>query len=170
MSPGALAIAAGVALAVYATFVLVLVLAGRREQARAAARFFPDCAVLFRRLLGDGRVPRRWKVALAALAVYLASPIDLVPDFIPVAGQLDDAILVALVLGGLVRSAGTVPLREHWPGPPGSLRALLRLAGHESRPERPSEVSRDHRDPGRLSGSSVRSSASMKRGSSSTSP
>jgi uncharacterized membrane protein YkvA (DUF1232 family) len=66
---------------------------------------------------------------LALLAGYLALPFDLVPDFIPVAGQLDDAILVGLVLRSLVRAAGPDLVREHWPGPEESLRAVLRLAG-----------------------------------------
>ena len=55
-------------------------------------------------------------------------PFDLVPDFIPVAGQLDDAIIVALVLRAVVRSGGPDLLREHWPGPAASLTVLMRLA------------------------------------------
>jgi uncharacterized membrane protein YkvA (DUF1232 family) len=116
-------------LVLYAGLVLALYLAGRRGSARALAGFVPDCAVLFKRLVADERVPRSRKLALAALAAYLASPIDLVPDFIPVAGQLDDAILVAVVLRSLVRGAGPELIREHWPGPEESLRAVLRLAG-----------------------------------------
>ena len=118
-----------VAVALYALLVLALYLGGRRGQARALAGFVPDCAVLFKRLLGDPRVPRGRKLLLGALALYLAMPIDLVPDFIPVAGQLDDAILVGLALRSLVRSAGPDLIREHWPGPEESLRAVLRLAG-----------------------------------------
>ena len=117
------------ALAVYAGFLLVLVLAGRREEARVFARFIPDCLVLFRRLIGDERVPRGKKLLLAFVLAYLAFPLDLVPDFIPVAGQLDDAIVVALVLRSVLRSGGPGLVREHWPGPPQSLNALLRLAG-----------------------------------------
>jgi uncharacterized membrane protein YkvA (DUF1232 family) len=66
---------------------------------------------------------------LLALAGYLALPFDLVPDFIPVAGQLDDALVAALVLRRLVRSAGPGVVREHWPGPPRSLDLVLRVAG-----------------------------------------
>ena len=124
-----LLIPAGVAVALYAAFVAALALAGRRSYARALARFVPDCAVLFKRLLGDPRVPRGRKLALGLLAGYLASPIDLVPDFIPIAGQLDDAILVAVVLRGLVRTAGSRVVREHWPGPQESLLVVLTLAG-----------------------------------------
>jgi uncharacterized membrane protein YkvA (DUF1232 family) len=121
--------AALIALAVYAAFVVALVAAGRRGEARAVARFVPDCARLFKRLLGDRRIARRHKLPLALLAAYLLSPIDLIPDFIPVAGQLDDAILVAVALRYVARSAGPDVIREHWPGPDESLRAVLRLAG-----------------------------------------
>ena len=124
-----LLIAVGIVLALYALLVLALYVSGRRGPARALARFVPDCAVLFKRLVTDDRVPRSRKLVLGLLAAYLAMPIDLVPDFIPVAGQLDDAILVALALRSLVRSAGPELIREHWPGPEESLRAVLRLAG-----------------------------------------
>jgi uncharacterized membrane protein YkvA (DUF1232 family) len=86
----------GAFLLVYAALVLALVIAGRQERARALAGFIPDCIVLCGRLLRDPRVPRRKKALLVALAGYLALPFDVVPDFIPVAGQLDDAIIVAL--------------------------------------------------------------------------
>ena len=80
---------AGVAvtLLVYGAFIAALVAAGRREDARALAGFVPDCVVLFRRLLADARVPRSRKLVLWGLIAYLALPIDVVPDFIPVAGQ-----------------------------------------------------------------------------------
>jgi uncharacterized membrane protein YkvA (DUF1232 family) len=107
--------------------VLGLLLAGRREDARALASFVPDCLILVRRLLGDPRVPRRRKVALWLVLGYLASPLDLVPDVIPVAGQLDDALLLALVLRGVLRSAGSGALDEHWPGPPRGRDLLRRL-------------------------------------------
>jgi uncharacterized membrane protein YkvA (DUF1232 family) len=116
------------ALALYAAAVALLILAGRRADARALAGFVPDCARLFKRLAGDPRVPRRHKAALVLAAGYLAMPIDLVPDFIPVAGQLDDAILVALVLRSLVRAAGPEVVSTHWPGPASSLSVVLRLA------------------------------------------
>ena len=116
-------------LLLYAAFVLALVVAGRRESARALAGFIPDCVILCSRLLRDPRVPRRKKVLLVALAGYLAMPFDLVPDFIPVAGQLDDAMLLAVALRRLVRGAGPGIVSEHWPGPPESLGVVLRLAG-----------------------------------------
>ena len=122
-------IALGVVLAVYALLVLALVLAGRHADARALARFIPDCVVLFRRLLGDPSVARARKLALVLVVAYLTMPFDLVPDFIPVAGQLDDALVVALALRGLVRGAGPELVRRHWPGPEESLNVLLRLSG-----------------------------------------
>ena len=101
------------AAALYAAFVLALVVAGRRDAARAVAGFIPDCIALVRRLLADPEVPRRHKLLLLALIAYLLCPIDLVPDFIPVAGQLDDAILVVVVLRVVLR--GT-PIRSAlWP-------------------------------------------------------
>ena len=118
-----------VVIVVYAALVAALVLGSRQWDIRMIARLVPHCAVLFKRLLGDPRVPRQWKVASVLALVYLAMPFDLVPDFIPVAGQLDDAILVALVLRGLLRSAGPRLLREHWPGPTALLVPLERLAG-----------------------------------------
>jgi uncharacterized membrane protein YkvA (DUF1232 family) len=114
-----------IVVAVYAVAVAALALAGRRGDAAAVARFVPDCVVLAKRLLGDSRVPRRSKVALVFALGYLVCPIDLVPDFIPVAGQLDDAVVVALVLRHLVRAAGPEIVRDHWPGSQRSLQVVL---------------------------------------------
>ena len=88
----------------------------------------PDCAVLFKRLLGDPRVPRRAKAALAFAVPYLASPIDLIPDFIPVLGQFDDALVVIAVLGYVARRAGRDVVAELWPGSEAGLRVVLKLA------------------------------------------
>jgi uncharacterized membrane protein YkvA (DUF1232 family) len=123
-----IAVGLGATLLVYGAFVLALLVAGRRSDARALAGFIPDCIVLFRRLLADGRIPRSRKALIFGSIAYLAMPFDLVPDFIPVAGQLDDAILVALVLRIVVRAGGPKPVSEHWPGPASSRDAILRLA------------------------------------------
>jgi uncharacterized membrane protein YkvA (DUF1232 family) len=88
----------------------------------------PDCAVLFKRLLKDPRVPRRAKATLALVIPYLVMPFDLIPDFIPVLGQLDDALLVAAVFGYVARSAGREVVEELWPGSERGLRVVLALA------------------------------------------
>jgi uncharacterized membrane protein YkvA (DUF1232 family) len=106
----------------------VLLALGHKNDAREVAAFVPDCLVLFKRLLGDRRVPRRAKLALALLAAYLAMPFDLVPDFIPVAGQLDDALLVAVTIAYVVRRAGRDVVEELWPGSERALRIVLALA------------------------------------------
>ena len=113
---------------VYGIFVAGLALAGRSAAALAVVGFVPDCIVLFQRLLGDSRMPRRYKVIVVALLGYLAFPIDVVPDFIPVAGQLDDVVVVALTLRAILRGAGLEMIEEHWPGPPSSLSLILKLA------------------------------------------
>jgi uncharacterized membrane protein YkvA (DUF1232 family) len=121
-------VALAACVALYAALLLVLIASGRRRSVLEVAAFVPDCAVLFSRLLRDQRVPRRHKLLLAALVGYLALPFDLVPDMIPVAGQLDDAIVVALVLRRIVRADREL-LAEHWPGSPAGLRLLQRLGG-----------------------------------------
>jgi uncharacterized membrane protein YkvA (DUF1232 family) len=125
-------LAVGVTLVVYAGLLVALLVVGRKEDARTWARFLPDCAILFSRLLRDGRVPRRHKLLLMLLIAYLSMPFDLVPDFIPVVGALDDAVIVALVLRIVLRAGAPELVREHWPGPEPSLLLMLRLAGAES--------------------------------------
>ena len=127
--PSELLIATGAVVLLYAGFVVALLLLGRRDDARAWAGFVPDCLVLFKRLISDDRVSRGRKALLVAVVGYLALPFDLVPDFIPVAGQLDDAIIVALALRILLRGSGHALATEHWPGPQRSLAVILRLAG-----------------------------------------
>ena len=117
-----------VALSVYVVFVLALLILGRKTDARAWARFVPDCVILFTRLVRDERVPRRHKLLLGALVLYLSMPFDLIPDFIPVVGALDDVIIVAIVIRTVFRSAGPDLIREQWPGPLLSLDVMLRLA------------------------------------------
>ncbi|MCB2175673.1 MAG: DUF1232 domain-containing protein [Actinomycetales bacterium] len=94
----------------------------------AAARLVPDLVRLVRRLAADPTLPRGVRVRLWLLLAYLVSPIDLVPDFVPVLGWADDLVLVALVLRSVLRTAGTEAVTRHWPGTDDGLRAVLALA------------------------------------------
>jgi uncharacterized membrane protein YkvA (DUF1232 family) len=113
----------------YLLFIGALLLAGRDAQAAAWARLVPDAVGLFSRLVRDPRVPLSAKLLLGFGLVYLVSPIDLVPDFIPVVGVLDDTVVVALVLRYVLRAAGPELVATHWRGPRQTLRLVLRLAG-----------------------------------------
>ena len=98
-----------------------------RDAIRELALFVPNLARLFAGLVRDARVPVRAKIVLGATAVYLASPIDLIPDFIPVLGSLDDAVIAAFALRYVVRTTPAGLVAEHWPGDPATLARLLRL-------------------------------------------
>ncbi|MPZ86242.1 MAG: DUF1232 domain-containing protein [Actinophytocola sp.] len=120
----ALLIAAGVVIASW----LVLIALARRLPpgvARDLARFLPDCVTTARRLRRDPRVPRRAKIAVAAAAVWVLSPIDLIPEFLPVIGPLDDIVVVALVLRYAARTVPREVLLEAWPGNPDLLQRLI---------------------------------------------
>jgi uncharacterized membrane protein YkvA (DUF1232 family) len=125
---GLLLIAGGL----YVVAVASLIAAGRREDARALARFIPDCLVLVSRLARDKRISRPRRAVLWLVLAYLALPIDLVPDFLPGIGQLDDAVLLGLALRLVVHAGGTDLVRNAWPGPEASLTIVLRAAGLES--------------------------------------
>ena len=84
---------------------------------------------LVRRLAADRSLPRGVRIRLWALLVYLLSPIDLVPDFVPVLGYADDVVVVAVALRSVVRRAGAEALDRHWPGQPAGLDVVRRLAG-----------------------------------------
>jgi uncharacterized membrane protein YkvA (DUF1232 family) len=96
---------------------------------REALRLLPDVVRLLRRLTADPQLPRGVRVRLVLLLGYLLLPIDLVPDFIPVLGYADDAIVVALALRSVVRRAGPDALARHWPGTAEGLAVVHRLAG-----------------------------------------
>ena len=85
---------------------------------KGAVLLLPRLARLLYRLMRDPRVPGTEKALVAAVLAYVATPIDIVPDFIPLAGQVDDLLAVALVLLHLISSAGEELVREHWTGPP----------------------------------------------------
>ena len=116
----------------YVLAVAALIAAGRREDARALAGFIPDCLVMVSRLARDRRISRPRRVLLFLVLGYLALPIDLVPDFLPGIGQLDDAVLLGLALRLVVRGGGTELVRKAWPGPEASLTLVLRAAGLET--------------------------------------
>ncbi len=115
-------------LLLYVLFVVGLMLAGKKTTARAIAGLVPDCVVLFRNLLRDKRVSLRHKLLLGVLIGYLLSPIDLIPDFIPIAGQLDDAIVVALILRTILKGTGSEIVKENWRGPERTLRSIFKIA------------------------------------------
>ncbi|HEY6638198.1 MAG TPA: DUF1232 domain-containing protein [Solirubrobacterales bacterium] len=117
---------------VYVLGVAALIAAGRREDARALAGFIPDCLVLVSRLARDERISRPRRALLFLVLGYLALPIDLVPDFLPGIGQLDDAVVLGLALRIVVHGGGTELVREAWPGPEASLTLVLRAAGLET--------------------------------------
>jgi len=96
---------------------------------REALRLLPDLIRMLRRLAVDPDVPRGVRVRLWLLLGYLLLPIDLVPDFIPVLGCVDDAVVVALALRSITRRAGAATLERHWPGTPAGLAAIRALAG-----------------------------------------
>ena len=93
---------------------------------RELLRLLPDVLRLVHRLAGDGTLPRGVRVRLWLLLGYLALPFDLVPDFVPVLGHADDAVVVVVVLRSVVRHAGAAAIDRHWPGTPDGLAALRR--------------------------------------------
>jgi uncharacterized membrane protein YkvA (DUF1232 family) len=121
-------VALAVVLAVYVLVVVGLVLAGRRVAAKTLATLIPNLLSLFRGLVRDPRVPLGSKVLLWFAVLWMASPIDLLPEFLPVVGPLDDAVVAALVLRHLVQAAGEDVVREHWRGDPRTLDRILRVA------------------------------------------
>jgi uncharacterized membrane protein YkvA (DUF1232 family) len=127
----------------YVVSIAALIAAGRREDARALAGFIPDCLVLVSRLARDSRISRPRRALLFLVLAYLALPIDLVPDFLPGIGQLDDAVLLGLALRLVVHGGGTEMVRAAWPGPEASLTLVLRAAGLDT-----NGVSRQGRTPG----------------------
>lgn len=120
-------------LAAYVLLVAALVTTGRRAAAREAALLIPNLVRLFHGLLRDPGVPWHAKAVLALGLGYFAVPIDLVPDFIPVAGALDDAIVASLVLAYVVRVAGPTVVERHWHGDPRVLRHLVTVSGSPAR-------------------------------------
>jgi uncharacterized membrane protein YkvA (DUF1232 family) len=116
-------------LAWLALVITLMILRPRGGLLREALRVLPDVLRLVRRLAADPTLPRGVRIRLGLLLTYLAIPIDLVPDFIPVLGYADDAIIVTAVLRSMVRRVGLDRVRAHWPGTDDGFTALIRLAG-----------------------------------------
>jgi len=123
-----LLIAGLVVVVVWLVAVVVLVFLGRRTLARELITLLPNLARLFRGLLGDERVPRSSKALLVLGGLWLASPIDLIPEFLPGIGAIDDAVVAGLVLRHVVKRAGPNVVRDHWRGDPRTITVLLRAA------------------------------------------
>lgn len=124
-----LGIAIGLAVAWLVLIVFLVVARPRTALLQEALRLLPDTIRLLKRLAFDRSLPRAVRVRLWLLFAYLAIPIDLIPDFLPVVGYLDDAILVSLTLRFVVQRAGAEAVRRHWPGTPDGLAALWRAVG-----------------------------------------
>jgi len=106
---------------------------------RDLAAFIPDCVTTVRRLRRDPRVPRRAKIAVIVAGLWVASPIDLIPEFLPVIGPLDDIVVVALALRYAGRQVPREVLLAAWPGEPHLINRLL------GRPRQPNATDRDRR-------------------------
>jgi uncharacterized membrane protein YkvA (DUF1232 family) len=122
-------IATALLLAWIALLIALLVARPDKASSKEALRLLPDLLWLLRRLAADRTQPRGVRIQLGLLFVYLAIPFDLIPDFIPVLGYADDAIIVTAVLRSTVRSAGLDAVRKHWPGTEDGFTALSRLTG-----------------------------------------
>ena len=122
-------IAIVIVVAVWVAAIAALWFFGRKFAARQLTRAIPDLAALTRGLIGDPRVPLGSKLLVGGALLWLVSPIDLVPEFIPVLGPLDYVIVVGLVLRHLIKQAGPEVVQDHWRGEPRVLRTALRVAG-----------------------------------------
>jgi uncharacterized membrane protein YkvA (DUF1232 family) len=120
-----LVIALVVGIALWLLALLILVIIGRKQQARELATAIPNLLVLFRGLLRDPRVPRGSKIWLVVAVIWIASPIDLVPEFIPVLGPADDVIVAAVVLRHVLRRTDRSVLAEYWRGDPATLNRIV---------------------------------------------
>jgi hypothetical protein len=127
-----LAVVFASALAVWAILIgLLWVFRPREVGLGELLRVIPDVVRLVRRLLGDRAVPVGVRVALVVLLVWLISPIDLIPEFIPVLGPLDDVVVAVLVLRYVRRRVGLEGLRSRWPGTPDGFALLSRIIGSD---------------------------------------
>lgn len=122
-------VAAALVLSWIALVIALVIVRARPGLLREAMRILPDVLRLIRRLAADTTLPRGVRIRLGLLVAYLAMPFDLIPDFVPVLGYADDAIIVTAVLRSVVRRAGIDAVRAHWPGSADGFDALCRLTG-----------------------------------------
>jgi uncharacterized membrane protein YkvA (DUF1232 family) len=132
-----IALGAGLLAGWLALLIALLLIRPKGPLLAEAVRLLPDLLRLLRRLAADSTLPRGVRARLALLMIYLALPVDLIPDFLPVIGYADDAIIVAFVLRGVVRRAGIEAVRAHWPGTDSGFAALARLTGLHRVPDGP---------------------------------
>lgn len=131
-------VAAALVVAWVALVIALMIARPRAGLLREAMRILPDVLRLIRRLAADKSLPAGVRIRLALLLAYLAMPFDVIPDFVPVLGYADDAIIVTAVLRSVVRRAGLDAVRAHWPGSDDGFAALCRLTGlNGSTSERP---------------------------------
>jgi uncharacterized membrane protein YkvA (DUF1232 family) len=124
-----IALVAAILLSWLTMVVALVIIRPKGNLLRESLRILPDLIRLLKRLSTDSTQPRGIRVRLGLLMAYLVLPIDLIPDFVPVLGYADDAIVVVAVLRSVVRRVGTEPLRAAWPGTPDGFTVLRRLAG-----------------------------------------
>jgi len=124
-----LGIGAGLLLVWAALIGLLWIVRPRDTRLGELIRLVPDLLRLVRRLVGDRSIPLGARVALVILLAWLISPIDLIPEFVPVLGPLDDVVVAVLVLRYVRRTVGLEELRERWPGTPQGFELLSRIIG-----------------------------------------
>ncbi|MFC7446708.1 YkvA family protein [Rhodococcus daqingensis] len=125
----ALSVACGLLLLWLALLIALWITKPDEVGVKDALRLLPDVVRLIKRLGADPAVPRGVRVRLGLLLAYLAMPFDLIPDFIPVLGYADDAVIVAIALRSVTHRAGSEAIERHWPGTPEGLAAIRRLSG-----------------------------------------
>ncbi|MDB4947007.1 MAG: hypothetical protein JWP97_6541 [Labilithrix sp.] len=144
MSADAWRFAASVAAALVGTWLALvaalLIVRPKGMSVVEALRVLPDTLRLLERLARDRTLPRGVRIRLVLLLGYLALPFDLIPDFLPLIGQLDDVIVALLVLRSVVAAAGPGPVRAHWPGTDAGLVALWKIAGLRGAPPPPADA------------------------------
>jgi uncharacterized membrane protein YkvA (DUF1232 family) len=124
-----LGLAGAIVVAWLALVVALLILRPPDALLRESLRILPDVVRLLHRLATDRTLPGAVRVRLWLLVAYLAFPLDIIPDFVPILGYADDALIITIVLRSVVRRAGLDTVREHWPGTPDGFIALSRITG-----------------------------------------